>query len=172
MGGLIDVLKRHNADVKWVTPENLHLTLKFLGSTADNVLPRIGESLATLASSYRPFSMKVTGTGVFPRSRNPKVIWVGIESSDTLAKMKRDIEKAMASFGYQEEDKEFRPHLTIGRVRSQRGMISTINALNTYEGKNFGTVPVDRIRLMKSELKPEGPEYTCLYDVPLEAKVV
>jgi len=165
--GLIDVLKKHNGDVKWVTPENIHLTLKFLGSTSDDVLPKISESLATLAASYSPFSIKVTGTGVFPKGRNPRVIWVGTENSQILLALKRDIEKAISSFGFQEEDKEFRPHLTIGRVRSQRGMISTMNALNAYERKDFGTVPVDRIKFMKSELRPAGREYTCLYELTL-----
>ena len=164
---LIDTLKKNNGDVKWVTPEKLHLTLKFLGSTQKDMLPRISECLATLTSSYRPFSMKVSGTGVFPGRRSPRVIWVGTEDSEVLADMKRDIEKAMASFGYEEENKQFTPHLTIGRVRSQRGMISTMNALSAYEGKDFGTVCVDEIKLMKSELKPKGPEYTCLYDLAL-----
>jgi RNA 2',3'-cyclic 3'-phosphodiesterase len=164
---LIEVLKRHGGDIKWVRSENLHLTLKFLGGTPPELLPKISESIAVLTSSYRPFSIKVAGVGVFPGRKNPRVVWVGIHDSETLGTVKESIENAMISYGYEKEDREFRPHLTIGRVRSQRGMISTMNALNAYEGKDFGTVLIDRIKLMKSELKPSGPEYTCLYDLPL-----
>jgi 2'-5' RNA ligase len=75
----------------------------------------------------------------------------------------------MSAFGYQKEDKEFRPHLTIGRVRSRRGMISIINELDNFKGIDFGELRVDRIKFMKSELRPKGAEYTCLFDLAFES---
>jgi 2'-5' RNA ligase len=165
LADLIEVLKKSEGDIKWIRPENLHLTLKFLGSTPEELIPKISESLSDIISSYRPFCIKIYGTGTFPGGKNPRVIWVGTEGSETLEILKRDIEKAMSSFGYQEEDNDFRPHLTIGRVRSRKGMIETSNRLGDFEGKDFGTLCVDRIKLMKSELRPKGAEYKCLYEL-------
>ncbi len=102
---------------------------------------------------------------MFPNKRNPRVIWVGLKDSEILGDIKRDIETAMSSFGYQREDKEFTPHLTLGRVRSHRGLIGVLKEIDTLAEKNFGTVRVNGIKLMKSELKPKGAEYTCLYDL-------
>jgi 2'-5' RNA ligase len=72
----------------------------------------------------------------------------------------------MALLGFKSEDREFNPHLTLGRVRSQGRMIRLVEELETFEEKEFGTVPVDRILLMRSELTPKGPKYTCVYDIP------
>jgi len=170
LGELIGILTKHNADVKWVTADNIHLTLKFLGYTPENLLPKISESLATAISSYEPFYIRIYGTGVFPNRRNPRVIWVGLEDSGILKTLKSDIEKSMSSLGYQREDKEFRPHLTLGRVRSNKGMIGIENELDNFREKDFGTLQVDRVKLMKSDLNPKGAEYTCLYDMMFRRK--
>jgi len=168
LGELIDILKKCNGDVKWVMPENVHVTLKFLGDTAEDMLPKIGASLSAVISSYKPFSIKVHGTGVFPSGKSPRVIWVGLEDSDMLKSLKGGIENTMSAFGYQKEDKEFRPHLTIGRVRSRRGMIGVMNELDNFKERDFGELRVDRIIFMKSELRPKGAEYTCLFDLAFE----
>jgi len=162
---LIDVLKKHDGDVKWVSHENAHLTLKFLGPTREDTVSRIGDSLRNVASAYKPFYIRICGTGVFPNRRNPRVIWVGLDAADSLGRLKRDIENAMAPFGYQREDREFRPHLTLGRVRSRKGMIGILREIDVLAEKDFGTISVNGIKLMKSELKPKGAEYTCLYDM-------
>lgn len=169
LGELIGILKECNGDIKWIIPENVHVTLKFLGDTAEDMLPKISASLLAVISSYKPFSIKIHGTGVFPNGKNPRVIWVGLEDSEMLKSLKGDIENAMSAFGYQKEDKEFRPHLTIGRVRSRRGMISVINELDNFKERDFGELRVDRIKFMKSELRPKGAEYTCLFDLAFES---
>ncbi len=165
IGELLDILKKYDVDIKWVIPENLHLTLKFLGNTPDALLPKIGESLSRLVSSYEAFYIKIYKTGVFPNKRYPRVIWVGVEDSDIIKNLKNDIEHSMSLLGYQKEDKAFKPHLTVGRVRSQKGIISIVNELDNFSDKEFGIVHVDRIKLMKSELKLKGAQYTCLLDV-------
>ena len=162
---LIGILKQCGGDIKWVIPENVHVTLKFLGDTAEEMLPKISASLSAVISSYKPFSVKVHGTGVFPNRRNPRVVWVGLEDSEILKSVNGDIENAMSAFGYEKDDREFRPHLTIGRVSSRRGMISVINQLDNFREKDFGELLVDGIKLMKSELRPKGAEYTCLFDL-------
>ncbi len=165
IGELIDILKKHDVEVKWIIPENLHLTLKFLGTTPEDLIPKMRESLSGIVSSYEPFYIKIYGTGLFPNRKYPRVIWVGVEGSEILAKLSGDIDDAMSLFGYQKEDKEFRPHLTIGRVRSPKGILSIVNELENFKNKDFGAISVDSVKLMKSELKPKGAEYTCLQDL-------
>ena len=165
IGDIIDILKKYDVDIKWVIPDNLHLTLKFLGNTPDILITKISESLSIIISSYKPFYIKIYSTGVFPNRKYPRVIWVGIEESDILKKLKSDIEQSMVLFGFQKEDKEFTAHLTLGRVRSQKGVLRVVNELDIFKDKDFGTIPVDSVKLMKSELKPGGAEHICLHTI-------
>jgi 2'-5' RNA ligase len=167
IGDLIAFFKKHNADVKWVVHENLHLTLKFLGKTPEDLIPRIGELLSGIVLSYKTFCIKIYGVGVFPNRKYPRVIWVGIEDSDFLKNLQRDIEYAMASLGYQKEEREFHPHLTLGRVRSQKGIAHIIYELDTLQSKDFGSVEIRNIKLMRSDLKPTGAQYSCLQEITL-----
>jgi 2'-5' RNA ligase len=167
---LIDTLKKYNTDIKWVTRENLHITLKFLGNTPEILLPKIRESLINIVLSYKSFYIKIYATGVFPNKKYPRVIWVGIEDLVILNKLKKDIEDSMVLLGYQKEEKEFNPHLTLGRVRSQKGILNLVNELDNFKERDFGYANVKSIKLMKSELKPKGAEYSCLYEIPFGGK--
>jgi RNA 2',3'-cyclic 3'-phosphodiesterase len=166
IGRVVDLLKKYDADVKWVAAANFHITLKFLGNTPESLMPGIKTALSSVAASYQPFYIKIKGTGVFPGRKNPRVCWVGIEGSDILKKLKEDIEISMLQFGFQKEDKDFNPHMTIGRVRSLKGIVNVVNELAFFQEQEFGAVDVANIKIMKSDLKPGGPEYTCLYDIP------
>ena len=166
IGECIEILKKHDADIKWVAPENLHFTLMFLGSTTDVLLPKIRESLAAVVSSYEPFYITIYGMGAFPNKKYPRVIWAGVHDADGTKNLQEGIGRAMALLGFKREEREFNPHLTLGRVRSRKGLIMLVKELEAFEEKEFGIVPVDRILLMKSELTPKGPEYTCVYDIP------
>jgi RNA 2',3'-cyclic 3'-phosphodiesterase len=170
IGGLIDILNKYDADVKWIPAANLHLTLKFLGSTPETLLPKINGSLSSAVASYEPFYIKIGDTGVFPNRKYPRICWIGIEDTGILKTLQSDIETSMKLFGFKTEDRAFNPHLTIGRVRSRQGMINVVNELDSYKGRTFGSVMVGNIKIMKSELHPEGPEYTCLYEVPFGKK--
>jgi RNA 2',3'-cyclic 3'-phosphodiesterase len=165
IGKLVETLIKHDADVKWVTTANLHLTLKFLGDTPEMAIPQIQKALSTVVSSYKPFYIKIGGTGVFPNRKYPRVYWIGIEGDGTLKNLKEDIENSMINFGFNKEDKDFNPHLTIGRVRSLKGSIKTFNELGAFQEKEFGVINVESIKIMKSDLKPKGPEYTCLHEI-------
>jgi len=166
IGECIEILKKHDADIKWVVPENLHFTLKFLGNTPDVLLPKIRESLAAVVTTYEPFYITLYGTGAFPNKKYPRVIWAGLQNADGMKNLQEGVDRSMELLGFKSENREFNPHLTLGRVRSQGRMIMLVKELETFENKEFGLVPVDRILLMKSELTPKGPEYTCLYDIP------
>jgi 2'-5' RNA ligase len=161
-----DILKKYDADIKWVAVENLHVTLKFLGSTPEKLLPEIRESLLKAVSSFQPFYIKINGTGVFPNKKFPRVIWIGVDNGETLVNLASDIDASVTMLGYRKEEREFKPHLTLGRVRSRKGTVSVVNELDNFEEREFGNFIVDRIRLMRSDLKPKGPEYSCLYEVP------
>jgi len=168
---MADILKKYDADIKWVSVENLHVTLKFLGSTPDKSAPEIRDSLLKMVSSFRPFYIKIVGTGLFPNRKFPRVIWVGVDNGEALLKLAADIDVSMSLLGYKKEEREFKPHLTLGRVRSREGLTSIVNELDNFKDKEFGLFTVDRIKLMRSELKPKGPEYSCLYEVPFAEKV-
>jgi RNA 2',3'-cyclic 3'-phosphodiesterase len=165
IGELFETLIKYDADVKWVTAANLHLTLKFLGDTAETAIPQIQKALSTVVSSYKPFCIKIRGTGVFPNRKYPRVYWIGTEGAGILKNLKEEIENSMIHFGFGKEDRDFNPHLTIGRVRSLKGVINVVNELGAFQGKEFGVMNVDSIKIMRSELKPKGPEYTCLHEV-------
>jgi len=166
IGKLIEIFKKHSADVKWVEYKNIHLTLKFLGKTSEDLLPWIHESLHKVAISYKPLYIKICKAGVFPNRKYPRVIWVGIEDSETLGRLQGDIENSMALLGFQREGRAFHPHLTFGRVRSQKGMENLLNELDSYKEKDFGVIEVTNIKLMSSELKPTGAQYNCLCEIP------
>lgn len=163
---LIEILKKYDADVKWIQPDNLHLTLKFLGETSDTLPEKIRESLLPIVSSYEPFFISIRSTGVFPHEKHPRVLWIGIVDSDRLQSLKGDIDQKLSSVGFPMDDKNFHPHLTLGRVRSNKGMLSLMKDFRMFHEKFFGDCIVDRIKLMKSDLKPKGPVYTCLHDLP------
>lgn len=167
IGEFIDILKKYNTDVKWVVYENLHLTLKFLGRTPEVSLPVIKELLSNIVLSYEPFYIKICSAGVFPNRKYPRVIWVGIKDLEILKRLRGDIEDSMVLLNYQKENREFSPHLTIGRVRSQKGVADMIRGLDNFKERDFGGMEVNSIKLMKSELKPTGAQYYCLAEIPL-----
>lgn len=164
---VIDSMRKCGGDIKWVDVSHIHITLKFLGNTAETAIHGIQDSLRSVVSSCPPFCITIYGTGVFPNRKHPRVIWAGIEDSETMKNLKQDIENAMTTYGYQKEDRDFAPHLTLGRVRSQKGIITTLLKLDSFRETLFGRLQVDTVKLMKSELRPQGPEYTCISGIPL-----
>jgi RNA 2',3'-cyclic 3'-phosphodiesterase len=172
IGELIDVLKKHDTDIKWIMPDNIHLTLKFLGATSDSLVLKIRESLTTAVSSCEPFSITIQSAGAFPNDKYPRVLWTGIIDSHLLKDLRDRIENSLSMIGFQRDDKEFHPHLTIGRVRSQKGMLSFMEEFRLFRDRHFGGFLADQVKLMKSELRPTGPLYTCLHMIPLSRKDV
>jgi 2'-5' RNA ligase len=170
IGELLDILKKFDADVKWIPPENIHLTLKFLGSASENLLTDIRKALLPIISSYEPFYITIQSTGVFPNEKYPRVLWIGIVDSDLLKSLRDRIERSLALLGFQRDDKDFHPHLTLGRVRDKKGMIPLMQEFRQFRDRRFGDFLVDRVELMKSDLKPSGAEYASLYSMPLGKK--
>lgn len=162
---LIDFLRKYEADIKWVEPENLHLTLKFLGNTQLEKIQIIKEVLTNISKKIFPFYIKIQGIGFFPNKKYPRVLWVGLENKEKIIDIQKKIEADMSKIGYKKEEREFDPHITIGRTRSFTKISNLLECLDDYKKYDFGTLFVDRINIMKSDLTSKGPIYTKLTDV-------
>jgi 2'-5' RNA ligase len=156
--GLVSELRTSNENVKWVAPENLHLTLKFLGNVEESRVDEIAGAILQASEGIGPFEISLRGVGAFPNERRPKVVWVGIEKGrESLVSLSQQIEDRLEALGFEREKRRFSPHLTIGRLR--RG--GRPGDLPDRLGIEFdgGECSVDRICLMKSTLTPQGPIY-------------
>jgi 2'-5' RNA ligase len=162
-------LRRAAADVSWVKPGNLHITLKFLGETEPKRLERIRAVLGETAASAVPFSLVVAGVGTFG-GRVPRVVWAGVgEGAAPLEALARAVENGLARVGFPKEKRGFAGHFTLGRVRSPRNVDSLMEALRAEPPEPFGNVMVDRVFLMQSQLDPSGSIYTELEQFPFGA---
>ncbi len=170
VGEVITKLRESGADIKWVSSENLHLTLKFLGSTDEELIEEIRGALSKKLSHYPPFYIKIGGVGYFQGGKNPRVIWIGIEEKGFLADIYRDVEEVMLKFGYPREVRPFSAHLTIGRVRSPRRIAEVIKRLDEFRDIAFDEFEVKAVALMRSELKQGGAEYSGLAEISLEGE--
>jgi 2'-5' RNA ligase len=156
-------LRRCDADVRWVAPSSMHLTLKFLGEIQPRDLSDIDEVLRKIAASASPTRARLRGMGSFPHLRRPRVIWIGIEpADDRLAALHSSLDAALQEIGFPGEKRGFRPHLTLGRVRSSRGRSSLIEAVETNATVDLGYLPIDEVTLFESDLMPQGAIYTAL----------
>ncbi|MBU4565204.1 MAG: RNA 2',3'-cyclic phosphodiesterase [Desulfarculus sp.] len=172
--GLIKELKPSGADVKWVEPMNLHLTLKFLGEVDPSATADIITALEGALAGRSAPGLSAAGCGAFPNARSPKVVWLGLGGqTDLVAQMARAVETALEPLGFEAEKRAFKPHLTLGRVRRPRrgaGAPSTaplsraLAALAAAAGPSFRA---DRVVLMKSTLTGSGPIYESLHHVTL-----
>lgn len=163
MGRLADILRRADADIKWVRPENSHFTFKFLGEVSEKIVPRIAESLDVEVRTAVPFEMAFVSLGVFPGWRSPRVIWAGLDGAvDKARDLVLRIEKAVKEYGFDTEAREFKPHLTLGRVKSGKNTEKLRDV--TVEVKiNPVSIKISNITVFKSDLTPTGPVYTPLH---------
>lgn len=160
-----------NGLIRWVPAHNVHLTLKFLGDVSASSLDLIKQMMVTEASQFPAFDMQVEGLGCYPNIRRPRVLWVGLKAPAELASLQRGIETAAARLGYESEEREFSPHLTIGRVRqnASSGDVHKIRTgMESCRVGSLGTAHVDAVHLFKSELRPEGSIYSKLFSAPLQ----
>lgn len=147
--------------VRWVKPEAMHLTLRFLGDTDVKLLPGLGAAMDGLSAGRAPFEMRLGGLGCFPNARRPRVIWVGLrddagQAPAPLLALKRDLDAALRPFGFDPEDKPFQAHLTLGRVRED----GRIRDLSLEAAVPDLAMTVAALHLIESDLRPEGPRYT------------
>ena len=155
---------RRHPFVKWVDPESMHLTLKFLGNVAADSMPQIVGAVSSVAQMHSPFKLQVAGTGAFPNWQRPQVVWVGVGGElDRLNSLQKGLESALSPLGFPPESRPFSAHLTLGRLRDRvtpddRRRFAEF--AQTVEFKTSLSFEVNAVRLMKSQLTPAGPIYS------------
>ncbi|MEO0089463.1 MAG: RNA 2',3'-cyclic phosphodiesterase [candidate division WOR-3 bacterium] len=151
----IENFKKDNLPVKWVEKENLHITLVFLGEQDLNFINRVKEILKNLSSNFKPFYINLTNFGFFPNAKKPRVFWVGInKNKEIITQMVEKLNNELKKIGFKPEEREFSPHLTIGRFKAVFNAEKYLTL--KYKSKDF---LIDKITLFKSTLTSTGPIY-------------
>jgi len=161
-------LKQSHADVRWIESNRIHLTLKFFGDIEEEACDGIMDAVGKAVTDVKPFTLTIKGLGGFPRWKNPRVVWLGVEDEDGVLKpLQGVIEKGLGEIGYPQEERAFKPHLTLGRVRSPKGKPELLKKMEGFLHVELGKFRVERLVLFKSDLRPTGPIYTALKTLTL-----
>jgi len=153
-------LRTLNEPISWTRPDNVHLTLKFLGDVKSSRLPKITAACESAVHGLTEFEIEVTGAGCFPSARAPRVFWIGLhDASSCLKKLHERIEDELAREGFEREGRGFSPHLTIGRARDPRkaGVVAERLIVIGFEPEWF---QARKVIVMRSQLNPKGSIYT------------
>ncbi len=154
-------------DLKPVERENIHVTLKFLGSIDRGKLDQVKTALAHVR--FKPFSLEVKGAGAFPNMNRINVVWIGLgEGWTQVEQIYEQSENLLSEIGFPRESRGFSPHVTIARVKSARRRDEIAKFLRDLTEKNFGSFNVEKVLLKQSVLFPAGPKYSTLYEVPAQ----
>jgi 2'-5' RNA ligase len=169
--GLQERLAAPGVPVKWVEPENLHLTLLFLGEVDARETPAVCKAVEQAVRKVKPFAVTLAGVGAFPTPRRPRTLIVHVtEGGPELIALHDAIEAPLLELGcYRREERPFKPHLTLGRVKGDGGE-ALAAALRQFEGWQGGQSHIDEIQVMSSELRFAGPEYAVLSRARLREK--
>jgi 2'-5' RNA ligase len=154
-------LKSECTGARWVRPEGMHITLKFLGETDEAKLDSIRAALSTIHSGQAVES-NFRGIGFFPNEFHPRVVWCGIDSSSNLPLLASGVDRALEPFGFPAESHPFTPHLTLARFNSHKGLDTLVRAANNLKSYDFGAARASEFHLYRSVLKPSGAEYSRL----------
>jgi RNA 2',3'-cyclic 3'-phosphodiesterase len=164
-------LKSFGFRMGWVVPENIHLTLKFLGEIPKTEIENVSRAMAETAKQYPPMSFSAKGLGVFPTIKRPRVLWIGLKGNTyPLIQLQKTLEENLEIIGFPKEDRGFKAHLTLGRAKGEidsKQLLEAIDRFSSLESENFAA---DRLILFRSELKPVGAVYTALNSIALSMK--
>lgn len=159
-------LEDPNGRINFVSPENLHFTLKFLGDIEDSLVPQLQKKMREV--NVLPFDVELKGIGCLPGFHYINAIYIGvIKGHEGLATIAKEIESKCAQFNLKKENRPFKSHLTIGRVKKIGNKNELITKIKDRSEEHFGTIRVTNFRLKKSELGSTGPTYTNLFEIPL-----
>lgn len=160
LAAMQDMLKEAGGHVSWVQPRNIHCTLVFLGDILPPAVDAAGDALADIAAGCKPFEIEISGLGFFGSPRSPRIIWAGLTGrTDAMIELQGKITASVLRAGLNPGEKPFRPHLTIGRVRSNRNAAGLLHVLGKNRDKTFGAIAVKQVVLMESRLAAAGPAY-------------
>jgi 2'-5' RNA ligase len=162
--------KSYAFKARWVNPENIHLTLKFLGNINHTDIEKISKTIINTVNGYAPVSLAVKGVGVFPGIKRPRVIWVGLTGEiEQLTGIQNEIEENLEELGFPREKRPFRGHLTLGRIKGKINPKKLLDAMKKFEKFESELFIADKIYLFKSDLKSTGSVYTELKSISLTA---
>jgi len=172
LSGLRNAINRdEHRFVKWVSPDGIHLTLKFLGNITAKRVTEITEAIEEATREISPFHLEISGLGAFPSLKHTRVFWVGISGEvDTLSKLQQNIDSALAVSGFVKEERPFVPHLTLARIRPGASPLERRNFGELVDSTIFEDkyhIQVEAVSLMRSQLTPAGAVYTRLSAVGL-----
>ena len=159
------------AQVRWVSVQNIHLTIKFLGDVSVNNLGVLNKIVENEAHQQVEFEIRVAGLGAFPSTNRPRVIWVGVEAPGNLSALQRNIDTETAKLGYASEGRDYSPHLTLGRVARNvsDGELRRISeALVSLKASQLGACLIQAVHIYRSDLNPQGSVYTKLFSADLQ----
>jgi RNA 2',3'-cyclic 3'-phosphodiesterase len=161
-------LKAFGVDIRWIRPENIHLTLKFLGDVPAADIDNIFEVISGTAEGISSIPLQAKGIGVFPGVKRPRVLWVGLTGQlELLTRLQKILDANLKGIGFPPEKRPFEGHLTIGRIKTKSDSKIFVDALMAFRSFESETFVADRIVLFKSELKPSGAVYTDLASATL-----
>ena len=165
--GALETVQRLDDKVRWVRPENIHLTLKFLGNVQEETLGNLGAALEETCAGHKPFDIGLVRLGAFPSARRARILWIGVDAgSDQLRALAADLESALIPLGFEREKRAFTPHLTLGRIRSRP---VNFDGLPTTIGGDL-RFRVRHIELIESSLSPEGAIYRTIQAFALKER--
>jgi 2'-5' RNA ligase len=169
LSALIQKLDKGGRNIRWVKPQGMHLTLKFLGEVSEDKITEVKSVLGSIAKDYSRFPLSLKGTGTFPpAARVPRVVWIGIEKNEFLQNIHARVENELQNIRFPKEKNKYHPHLTLGRVKGPQNIETVMETLNQYKEAEFGGMTVNKITLFQSTLKPTGAEYTILSEFCLK----
>ena len=154
-------------DLKWVEPNNIHLTLKFLGEINDEQLEEVKEITNTVAQAHQKFNLEIESVGSFG-GRSAKIVWVGAgKGTDALLALQKDLDGQLEQAGFPKEEREFSAHLTLCRVNHPIAGVKLGEAIKQFSNLELGSIAADAICVYQSQLTPQGPIYTMIADFKL-----
>jgi len=161
-------LMRLDSDASWTRVSGIHITLKFLGDIEEGYIDRVAAVIEGASKGQSPFEISIKGSGAFPNLKNPRVVWIGVEDETKgLTHLQQPLDDGLKALGFEPDEREFRPHLTLGRVKGTIGKERLSSAVSGLKDIEIGSFTVDRVILYKSELKPAGAVYTKLMETKL-----
>ena len=165
-----EVLKKTlRGSISWIRPEGIHLTLKFFGDMAAEDLQPISEVVSGQAAGTRPLHLNIKGLGVFPGIRRPRILWLGVGGEVArLIALQGVLDQGFETCGIKKEERPFRAHLTLARIKSPQGLSGLDKVLEEKEAESAGSFEAKGLILFKSDLTPKGAIYTVLADFPFQ----
>lgn len=159
-------LKELAPEGRWVHPSLWHLTLKFLGDVEDELIPAVADLVGEVAGRMDSFEVVLSGTGLFPNADRPRILWVGVtEGVEQLRELAESIDVGLDGLGFEPDERGFQPHMTVARFRENRDAGEVAQQIGP--GEEIARFPVEAVVLMKSVLRPRGPDYTVIEKLPL-----